>query len=197
MRLIVGLGNPGPEYAASRHNAGFRIVECFAQRHALVFARRRFRGRFASGRVRDLHLALLEPLTYMNLSGRSVLEAVRELELEDLSRDLVVVLDDVDLPFGRLRIRPGGGAGGHRGLADVIERLRRNDFPRLRFGIGRPPPGVETADYVLEPFPFDEQAALGACLERATDALEAILWRGVESAMNAYNPAAGAEAPPA
>ncbi len=189
MRLVVGLGNPGREYADTRHNVGFRVVERFAARHGVRLDERRFRGRFGAGRAHGQDVAVLEPLTYMNLSGRSVLEAVRAFALEDLARDLLVVLDDVDLPFGRLRVRAGGGAGGHKGLADVIARLRRNDFPRLRFGVGRPTSGEETADYVLAPFDPEELATLDARLEEAANALDALLAEGVEAAMNRFNAA--------
>jgi PTH1 family peptidyl-tRNA hydrolase len=187
VKLIVGLGNPGPRYAATRHNVGFQIVERFAARRGTALRERRFRGRFGTPRIGSVEVAVLEPLTYMNLSGRSVLEAVRELPVEDPSQDLIVVLDDVDLPFGRLRIRPGGGAGGHKGLADVIARLRRDDFARLRFGVGRPAPGLDTADYVLEPFAPEEEAELEGRLEAAVQALDDILAEGVTAAMNRHN----------
>jgi PTH1 family peptidyl-tRNA hydrolase len=186
VRLVVGLGNPGPEYAETRHNVGFRVVELVAARHGIALAERRFRGRFGTGRVRGVEVALLEPETWMNLSGRSVIEAVRELPLEDVTRDLLVVYDDLDLPFGRLRIRPAGGAGGHKGLGDIQDRLRRNDFPRLRFGIGRPPPGDDPVDYVLSPF-GPEAVGLAARLDAAADAVEAIWLEGVEAAMNRFN----------
>jgi peptidyl-tRNA hydrolase, PTH1 family len=193
VRLVVGLGNPGPEYADTRHNAGFRIAECLAERHGIVL-RRRFRGRFGSGRIAGVESALLLPQTFMNLSGRSVVEAVRNLPLGELAEDLIVAYDDLDLPFGRLRIRPSGGAGGHRGLADVQDRLRRRDFPRLRFGIGRPPPGEDPVDYVLAPFDAEQSAALAAALAAAADAVEGILADGVERAMNRFNASPGAGA---
>lgn len=192
MKLVVGLGNPGPRYAATRHNVGFGIVERFGARHGIPIRERRFSGRFGRGHVGGTEVALLEPLTWMNLSGQAVLEAVRGLSLERLSDDLLLVFDDVDLPFGRLRVRPSGGAGGHKGVADTLARLRRNDFPRLRFGIGRPPPGVDTADYVLEPFTPEEQAALEPRLDEAANAIEAVVEKGVEAAMNRFNPASAA-----
>ncbi len=190
MKLVVGLGNPGPRYAATRHNVGFRVVEQFAARHGIALDRdRALRGRFGRGRTLGLDVGVLEPLTYMNLSGRSVRVALRDLPLEDPARDLVVVFDDVDLPFGRLRVRPAGGAGGHKGLADVIARVRRDDFTRLRFGVGRAPPGEDTADYVLTRFDAAEEALLPERLEEAADALDAILADGVEAAMNRFNAA--------
>lgn len=190
MKLVVGLGNPGPEYAETRHNAGFRIAERLAVRHGIALAReRRFLGRFGQGAVCGVATAVLEPHTWMNLSGRAVLAAVDALPIGDLTQDLLVVYDDLDLPFGRLRIRPGGGAGGHNGLSDIQDRLRRSDFPRLRFGIGRPPPGDDPVEYVLAPFDAGERAALDTHLELAADAVEAILRDGVASAMNRFNPA--------
>jgi PTH1 family peptidyl-tRNA hydrolase len=188
MKLLVGLGNPGPEYTDTRHNAGFRVVERLAARHGIVLERKRaWKAAYGKGKVAGVGVGILEPLTYMNLSGLSVLRAIVELGIEDPGRDLVVVYDDLDLPFGRLRIRPGGGAGGHNGLSDIQSRLRRNDFPRLRFGIGRPPPGEDPVDYVLSPFDSEQLASLGERLEAAADALEALLDRGVETAMNQFN----------
>jgi PTH1 family peptidyl-tRNA hydrolase len=123
----------------------------------------------------------------MNRSGDSVASALAELPVAEPSEDLIVAFDDVDLPFGRLRLRPGGGAGGHRGLAHVIERLGRRDFPRLRFGVGRPPEGTDTVDWVLTPFSDEEERELGAHLERAARALESALREGVSATMNLFN----------
>jgi peptidyl-tRNA hydrolase, PTH1 family len=191
VKLVVGLGNPGPRYADTRHNVGVRVLECFAREHGLALDARRFASRFASGSLpsdgAQLDLALLAPETFMNRSGEVVAEAVAELGIADVASDLLVVLDDVDLPFGRLRLRAAGGAGGHRGLADVIERLARSDFARLRFGVGRPAPDQETADHVLETFSADERARLPERIERAARAVEVALRRGVSAAMNEFN----------
>lgn len=187
MQLIVGLGNPGRRYAATRHNAGFRVVERFADQRGLSLGEQRFEGRFGRGRVGDVDVAILEPRTYMNLSGSPVAEALDGLSIADPSRELLVVSDDTDLSFGRLRIRPGGGAGGHKGLADIIESIGRRDFPRLRFGVGRSPPGVDTADYVLRPFSREEQEQLAERLDEAALAVETILLEGLPVAMNRFN----------
>jgi len=188
VRLVVGLGNPGPEYADTRHNVGFRVVERLAERHGIRLRReRRFAGLFGDGLANGVAVALLEPHTWMNLSGQAVLAAVDALPIGDLASDLVVVYDDLDLPFGRLRVRPGGGAGGHNGLADIQERLGRNDFPRLRFGVGRPLDATDTADWVLQAFAPDEEAALPDLLMRAVQAATAALCDGIEAAMNAWN----------
>ncbi len=143
MKLLVGLGNPGRRYIRTRHNVGFRVVRHFAKARGVALDRQDFDGAFgqvelsAAGGEAAV-VAMLEPHTFMNLSGDAVAAALATLPVEDPSRDLLVVFDDVDLPFGRLRIRHAGGAGGHRGLSHVIERLGRGDFPRLRFGVGRP-----------------------------------------------------------
>ncbi len=136
-------------------------------------------------------MGLLEPETFMNLSGECVSEALRYLPVGDWKTDLVVVSDDVDLPFGRLRLRPGGGAGGHKGLRDIIDRLGGDGFARLRFGVGRPA-GVpmDTADYVLQGFSDAEEKVLGERLDTAADAIDAILFDGLEKAMSRVNRAA-------
>jgi PTH1 family peptidyl-tRNA hydrolase len=188
VKLVVGLGNPGPEYAATRHNVGFRIVERVAARHAIALApERRFQARFGQGIVRGVAVAILEPWTYMNRSGQAVLAAASALPLEDPSQDLIVVYDDLDLPFARLRVRPGGGAGGHNGLGDVQERLGRSDFPRLRFGIGRPTEGEDPVEYVLAPFAGGEAEVLTEAIERAADAVESLLTEGVRLTMDRFN----------
>ena len=172
---------------------GFRVVRQFASTHHIALDREEFGGSLGRGTVptedgEPLEVAVLHPLTYMNLSGDAIAEAVASLPLEDPSHDLLVVLDDVDLPFGRLRIRAGGGAGGHRGLSDIIERLERKDFPRLRFGVGRPTSGYQTSDYVLQGFSHGEEAALPDLVARAAEAVTTLFTRGVEIAMNRYNP---------
>jgi PTH1 family peptidyl-tRNA hydrolase len=191
VKLVVGLGNPGPRYADTRHNVGVRVLERFASDHGLALDARRYASRFASGSIDNggerLDVALLAPETFMNRSGEAVVQAAAALELADVATDLLVVFDDVDLPFGRLRLRPGGSAGGHRGLADVIERLARRDFARLRFGVGRPAPEQDTVEYVLEEFSPAERAALPDHIARAARALEVALCTGVAAAMNEFN----------
>lgn len=188
----MGLGNPGPEYEHTRHNVGFRVVERFAARHRIALAPdKRLHGRFGSGRFGGAALGVLEPLTWMNRSGGAVAAAVGAHPLDPAS-DLLVVYDDLDLPFGRLRLRPSGGAGGHNGLSDVVAHLGRNDFARLRVGIGRPPAGTDVVDYVLAPFSETEAASLAGLLDAACDAIEAALREGVARAMNRINAAPAA-----
>ena len=195
VKLVVGLGNPGPEYADTRHNAGFRITQRFAQASGIVLGAERFHGRFGQGTLREsgkpgIDVAVLQPETFMNRSGRAVAAALRDLEIQDCERDIVVVIDDVDLPFGRLRVRASGGAGGHRGLSDIVACLADLDvvsIPRLRFGVGRPEAGGDTAAHVLEPFSALEELQLPDQLQRASEALEIALREGIPAAMTRFN----------
>jgi PTH1 family peptidyl-tRNA hydrolase len=193
VKLVVGLGNPGSRYASTRHNVGFRVLARVAERNGIALDQDRFGGRFGRGAIsaegRSVpDVGLLAPLTYMNLSGESVAEALLRLPVGDRTSDLLVVFDDVDLPFGRLRIRASGGAGGHRGLASVIEHVGDGGFPRLRFGVDRPPPGVDTVEHVLSPFSQDELERLDALLSTAARAVESVLVEGVVPAMDRFNP---------
>lgn len=195
----MGLGNPGPDYADTRHNVGFRVVEEVARRTGASLDEERHRGRFGTGWARCAEhgldgpegepgpVGLLCPLTYMNRSGTAVaavLEAHPEL---DPRSDLLVVFDDLDLPLGRLRLRPSGGAGGHNGLADVLEVLGSRSVPRLRVGIGRPQSGHDPVEYVLAPFAADERRALPGIVARAADAVETAVAQGVGPAMTEVN----------
>ncbi len=171
---------------------GFRIVDRFGERHRIALSSRRFDGRFGRGDVGGIEVGLLEPETFMNLSGASVAEALRYLPVGDWKKDLLVVSDDVDLPFGRIRLRPGGGPGGHKGLRDIIEHLGGDAFARVRFGVGRPAGPMDTADYVLQGFSDDEEKVLAARLDEAVDAVGAILFDGIAQAMNRFNRASEA-----
>lgn len=186
---MVGLGNPGPEYETTRHNVGFLVVERLASRCGVALQRERaLHARAARGRVAGSDALLLAPETWMNRSGRAV-EAALAAHPADPASELIVVYDDLDLPFGRLRLRPSGGAGGHNGLGDIQERLGRDDFARLRFGIGRPPPNVDPIDHVLAAWTDAEAGALPARLDAACDAIELAIAEGVAKAMNRVNAA--------
>ena len=190
MKLVVGLGNPGPRYRGTRHNVGFEVARTLAEREDIALDRERFEGWFGRGRTRGgapLDVGILLPGTFMNLSGRSVAEALRRLPVEDPASDICIVLDDADLPLGRLRLRPGGSAGGHRGLEDILDRLGTRDVPRLRVGIGRPELPMATADFVLGRFDEEERRSLVPVLERAADAALCLFREGVGVAMNLYN----------
>jgi PTH1 family peptidyl-tRNA hydrolase len=183
--LIVGLGNPGREYRENRHNIGFMLVDHQAFRLGVTFSRLESRALVTKGTYEGNRLVLAKPQTYMNLSGQAVAPLVRfyKVPLEQL----LVVHDDVDLPFGVLRLRPNGGSGGQKGVASIIEQLGTPDFPRLRLGIGRPPGRMEAADYVLQNFSRQEAERLPAILDQAVDAALTFVTEGLVTAMNRYN----------
>jgi PTH1 family peptidyl-tRNA hydrolase len=183
--LIVGLGNPGPKYAANRHNVGFHCVERLALAHDLTFDRRQKRARVARGTIQGQRVVLAKPQTFMNKSGRAVVPLAHFYKVH-LER-LLVIYDDLDLPLGTVRLRPEGGSGGHKGMRSIIEHLGTQDFSRLRIGIGRPPGRMDPAAYVLQDFSAEEEELLVETLERAVDAIEAWMTEGVEVAMNQYN----------
>jgi PTH1 family peptidyl-tRNA hydrolase len=184
VHLLVGLGNPGPRYAGNRHNVGFMVIERLAALHGAPAFRSQLQGRFGRTRIEDRDVGLLMPDTFMNLSGRSVQQGLRFFKLG--LPDLVVIHDELDLPFGTVRVKSGGGTAGHKGLISTIQSCGGQDFCRLRVGIGRPPHGT-VESYVLGDFSKAEGAALGDVLERATSALVDIVVHGAQAAMNAHN----------
>ena len=201
MKIVVGLGNPGARYAATRHNIGARIVDRFAVDCGFAISENRFESRFGLGKIPSkadgspagpgertgLDVALLVPETHMNRSGIAVAEAVSSLSVDDILKDLLIVVDDLDLPFGRLRIRERGSSAGHRGLEDIAQRIGSSDFPRLRFGIGRPEADASAVDWVLDAFSKEEEVALVEQMPVAAEAIGSILVDGVVPAMNRYN----------
>jgi PTH1 family peptidyl-tRNA hydrolase len=195
VKLIVGLGNPGPRYAATRHNIGARVVAALAAELRIPLApEERFFAHFGLGRIGDVEAAVLLPQTWMNASGESVAAAVAALPIADVATDLIVGLDDVDLPLGRLRLRARGSDGGQRGLRSVLAALGRDDVPRLRIGVGRAAdPARDTRDYVLDAFSADEELALPALIRRAGDALACFAVAGIAEAMNRFNAPPGPE----
>ncbi|MDP9375539.1 MAG: aminoacyl-tRNA hydrolase [Chloroflexota bacterium] len=190
--LIVGLGNPGKEYKDTRHNVGFLTVEELARRGGLRWERPRLKAEQARGTLAGRDVVLAKPQTYMNLSGVSVVQLVRWYKVP--LADLLVISDDLDLPFGQIRLRAEGSAGGQGGLKSIIQQLRSNTFPRLRIGIGRPQWG-EPKDYVLTRFGKEQAAELPAIVARAADAAELWLAEGIIAAMNRYNRAPAATPP--
>jgi PTH1 family peptidyl-tRNA hydrolase len=183
--LITGLGNPGREYRASRHNIGFMLVDRLAGRLGVIFSRLETKALVTKAEYSGRRIMLAKPQTFMNLSGQAVGSLVRfyKVPLENL----LVVYDEVDLPFGTIRIRPGGGSAGHRGMASIIERLGTQDYPRMRLGIGRPPGHMEAADYVLQDFSRADGEALALFLDRAVDAVLVFIAQGLMTAMTQYN----------
>jgi PTH1 family peptidyl-tRNA hydrolase len=186
MKLIVGLGNPGSEYAGTRHNAGFDVVDRLSARFAPGAApRSRFGGLATDAEVGGEKCLLLKPMAFMNLSGRSVLEAVQFFKLEP-SRDLLVIVDDLALPCGSIRLRPDGSSGGHNGLADIGLKLSSNYWARLRIGID-PPGRVPQADYVLGKFSPAQRPLAEASMDEAARAAECWAAKGLQEAMNRFN----------
>lgn len=186
VKLIAGLGNPGMRYARTRHNAGFDTVDLIAARQGWRWDAHRFRSALASGTHGNEKVLLLKPQTYMNDSGLAVAEAVRFYKLP--LADLLVVCDDLDLPLGKVRLRPSGSAGGQHGLEDIIRRLPGTGFARIKIGVGRPIHGRdENVDFLLSPPRGDERIALDEAIERAAASALCWLTEGAEAAMNRYN----------
>lgn len=183
MKLIVGLGNPGRRYAHTRHNVGFDVLDEFAKRHNTRILRRSCRSLIGTASVSGKDILLAKPQTFMNLSGDAVYDLCRTYGVAP--SELVAVYDDLDLPLGKVRIRPKGSAGGHKGMASIIQRLKTNEFPRIRIGIGRS--GEETVDYVLSRFTRNEMGEIKTAVKTAADALEMMVRQGIEPAMNYYN----------
>lgn len=192
VRLIVGLGNPGGEYAGNRHNVGFWTVNRLARHHSIDISTSR-QAALGKGRIGEHEVALAKPRTFVNKSGEAVWNLVKRLELDD-ARELLVVCDDLDLPVGKTRLRAGGGHGGHKGLRSIQEMTHSDQFPRLRIGIGRPvvdgEPSYEpdaVAEYVLSDPPPAERDLLDEAIERAIEAIEVALTDGIERAMAQFN----------
>ncbi len=186
MKLIAGLGNPGLEYAWTRHNFGWLVADQVISRLNLKGPMTRFHGQvWGPGRLGSDSVCVLKPMTYMNLSGKSVLAAGRELQI--IPSDCLIVVDDVALPFGALRLRARGSAGGHNGIASILGAFQTLDIPRLRCGVGLPENRRGLADYVTNPFDDDEKVQLDLFLEKAADSVLLWLRLGVDRAMNRIN----------
>ncbi|GAB2455541.1 aminoacyl-tRNA hydrolase [Jatrophihabitans fulvus] len=183
--LVVGLGNPGPKYAGTRHNAGFMVVDLLAERVGGRFKSHRSRADVVEGRLAGLPVVLAEPRSYMNESGGPVKAVAAFFKIP--SERIVVVHDELDVPFGSLRIKRGGGDGGHNGLKSITSALGGPQYARVRFGIGRPPGRQDPADYVLRDFSAAERKDLAFEVDRAADAVEAVLAEGVEAAQNRFH----------
>ena len=184
--LIVGLGNPGREYEKTRHNAGFRAIDLLAESLGCKIDRLKYQGLYCQTTYGGKKLFLLKPQTYMNLSGRSVLQLSAYFNIPPAR--IIVLFDDISLPPGRLRIRPDGSAGGHNGIKSIIQEVGSQTFPRVKIGVGaKPTPEFDLADWVLSTFSASEEKALATALKNAAEAALAIIDKGVPEAANRYN----------
>ncbi|MCO4743588.1 MAG: aminoacyl-tRNA hydrolase [Proteobacteria bacterium] len=193
MHLVLGLGNPGRRYAQTRHNVGFVVADRLAERWGESLERKQFGALVGSARVGTCPAVIAKPQSFMNLSGQpgASLKGFYKLENEQV----VVVHDELDLPFGQVRVKKGGGHGGHNGLRDLQQKLGGNGFIRVRVGVSRPPAGWDVADYVLGKWTGEESSGLPAVVDRACDAVEAVLADGPIAAMNTFNTRPGRVAP--
>lgn len=185
MKCIVGLGNPGRKYQKNRHNIGFMVIEELLQRNGWSLDKRKFNGHYSMEFVNQERVILLQPQTYMNLSGNSVQAMMDFYQIEP--EDLLVIYDDLDLPTGKIRLRQTGGHGGHNGMRSIIQSIGTKQFNRIRIGIDRPRPGVQVVDYVLDNFPKSDFSLVDESIQRSADACEAWLDKNFQDVMNAYN----------
>jgi len=185
VKVIVGLGNPGVRYRENRHNIGFQVVDQLAENHHIPISKKRLQAIYGTGKIDSQEVVLAKPITFMNRSGESVRKMVDFFKVR--LEDLVVVHDDLDLPFGRLRFKRRGGDGGHQGVRSIIEAIGGKTFLRLKLGVGRPPRGMEVAEYVLCNFGETERPFLQEIRSKAAEALEVMLLEGLGTAMNRYH----------
>lgn len=185
MKLIVGLGNPGLEYAVTRHNIGFQAIDALTEAYKIAVKRNKFKALIGEGTIAGEKVILMKPQTYMNLSG----EAVRQcMDWNKLTKsDIIVIYDDVSLEIAQLRIRKTGSAGGHNGIKNIINHLGSQDFMRIKVGVGEKPPGWDLASYVLNRFTEEELKVMGPKLNDIVKAIEVMLETGIDQAMNQYN----------
>lgn len=184
MRLIVGLGNPGPKYVKTRHNVGFMALDRLAELLGVSFDREKYKGQWAEARVDGTRVSLLKPMTFMNLSGQSVALAARNIDGPD---EVLIMYDEAELPLGRLRIRKSGSPGTHNGMRSVVERLGTREIPRFRLGVGAKSPGADLTDHVLGSFRPDEWDEVEDMVDRAARAAVLCIEKGIDQAMNDFN----------
>ncbi|MCJ7515531.1 MAG: aminoacyl-tRNA hydrolase [Dehalococcoidia bacterium] len=193
MKLIIGLGNPGRIYAQNRHNIGFRCISHLAKLYSIETNRRLCHSQVGSGKIDEIKVVLAKPVTFVNLSGEAVGRLMRKYKIR--VNDLIVICDDLDLPLGKLRLRPGGSAGGHKGIKSIISALGSDYFPRIKVGIGRPMKEDGTVvtdedsivDYVLSDFTPEEESVIKPAIAQVAKAILSILTDGVTAAMNKFN----------
>ena len=192
MRLIIGLGNPGKTYAHNRHNIGFLCINYLSRLHSIKVKRNQCKSQIGSGKINDAEVLLAKPRTFVNLNGEAVNKLMRKYKIP--VDELIVICDDLDLPLGKLRIRQGGGSGGHKGIKSIISALESQDFCRIRIGIGRPAQDNTATynddiivNYVLSDFTPEERQIIKPVIARTADAIECILTDGLTTAMNKFN----------
>lgn len=186
MYIIAGLGNPGKKYEGTRHNIGFQVIDALADKYHIKVLESKFKGLVGKGMMNGEKVLLLKPLTYMNLSGECIGEAVNFFKIDETS-ELIVIADDISLDVGQIRMRKKGSAGGHNGLKNIIAHLGHEEFIRMKIGVGDKPAGYDLADYVLGHFNEEEKKILEESKKRAVLAVETIMSDGIEKAMNLYN----------
>lgn len=189
MKLVIGLGNPGRRYQRTRHNIGFMTIDVLARKHSIFVRSRRAKCLVGEGEVSGERVVLAKPMTFMNLSGKAVSALLSCYNASPA--DMIVLVDDVNLPLGRIRIRMRGSAGGHKGLESIISEIGTEDFPRIRIGIGAPRPGRDMVDYVLSRFTRLEMPTVRTSIDKAVLALETMICEGMERAMNLFNAPSG------
>lgn len=182
--MIVGLGNPGPEYRGTRHNVGFEVIDQLADDAKLKLATRRHRAIYGSAMIGGHCCALVKPLTYMNLSGQSVAPIAQSLGIKP--DHILVIADDVDLPVGKIRLRAQGSPGGHNGHKSIVASLKTSEYPRVKIGVGAPEPG-RMVDHVLGGFNPGERKDIHRAIEKSVEAIECVVGEGIETAMTRFN----------
>lgn len=185
MKLIVGLGNPTPQYAGTRHNVGFEVIDTISNQYNIEAGAAKYKGLYGKGKINGQSVILLKPMTFMNLSGESVVAAANYYKI--VPEDIIVIYDDINLDVRRLRIREKGSAGGHNGIKNIIAHLGTDAFPRIRVGVGMKPPRMDLADYVLSRFLKEEQDKMILGYEKACKAVELMVMNEAAKAMNEYN----------
>jgi len=185
VKLVVGLGNPGKEYTHSRHNIGFLVINRLAKANGIALKKRKFKSIWGRGGISEHEVILAKPHTFMNISGEAVKRFLEEFNLE--SHHLIVIHDDLDLDFGRIKIKKKGGAGGHKGIISIMDVIGGGVFTRVKVGIGRPHLDMDVTEYVLQPFDEKQRGFLNDVISKAQAAVELLFETGVQAAMNRYN----------
>lgn len=183
--IVVGLGNPGSKYDNTRHNVGFETVDFLSRRHGINITKLKHKALIGDGTISGQKVLLVKPQTFMNLSGESVREILEWYKVP--VENIIIIYDDIDIPVGKLRLRPKGSAGTHNGMRSVIYQIQSDEFPRVRIGVDRPPEGWDLANYVLSKFAGDDKKKAEEAIVNAADAIEAIVKSGIDQAMNKFN----------